>query len=372
MIALSILICAAAINSKTIKVAFYGIDKNAESAIKEQIDKMKFGRVRYYDLDEDSELPKKVQKKYSILIANNSFALNSRAKNFIPINENILEALPISIRKATSYGQAHYALPLLLDHFEIAYYQITEKELGLARPKTYGELLRYLEALKGKIEIPFVCAGLNDTELFGFVSAMAELLYGAEDYAKAVAVLRESSNMNKENLPEAIAQVLDEIKAMQERGLIFPKWTNTSESDIKYFMRERKIGSVAMLLSKRRDIEYNLVRYYESDSFPKYDARADHGIVAPQVVAVLLKDKSEAALLLGNLVSPEIQESLSNESFLAPVASRAEAFDRQADDIRFWAASCVAGPLNSIEQECETTKERRHILAQKIRAYLER
>lgn len=367
-----VLAVVARINSKTIKVAFYGIDKNIESVIKAQIDKMKFGRIRYYDLDAEAELPKKVHKKYSILIAKNSFALRGRAKNFIPVNENILEALPISIRKATSYGQAHYAIPLLLDHFEIAYYQITEKELGLSRPKTYGELLRYLEALKGKVEIPFVCAGLNDTELFCFVSAMAELLYGAEDYNKAVAVLRESSNMNKENLPEAIAKVLDEIKAMQERGLIFSKWTNTSESDIKYFMQERKIGSVAMLLSKRRGIEYNLVRYYESDRFPKYDARADHGIIAPQVVAVLLKDKNDASLLLGNLVSPEIQESLSNESFLAPVASRAEAFDRQADDIRFWAASCAAGPLNSIEQECETTKERRHVLAQKIRAYLER
>ncbi|MBR5097067.1 MAG: hypothetical protein IK094_08195, partial [Treponema sp.] len=195
---------------------------------------------------------------------------------------------------------------------------------------------------------------------------------GADDYKKAVAVLRESSNMNKDNLPEAITQVLDEIKAMQKKELLFPKWTKTSEADIKYFMQERKIGSVAMLLSKRRGYEYNLIRYYESDRFPKYDARADHGIIAPQIVAVLLKNKKNAALVLGDLVSSEIQESLSNESFLAPVASRAEAFDRQADDIRFWAASCAAGPLNSIEQECETIKERRHLLAQKIRAYLER
>ena len=95
------------------------------------------------------------------MIAKNSFALNSRAKNFVPINESILEALPTSIRKATAYGQAHYALPLLLDHFEIAYYQISKKELGLERPRNYGELLRYLGALKNNVEIPLACAGAN-------------------------------------------------------------------------------------------------------------------------------------------------------------------------------------------------------------------
>ncbi|MBO4546978.1 MAG: hypothetical protein J5700_05310, partial [Treponema sp.] len=285
---------------------------------------------------------------------------------------NLFAALPTSIRKATSYGQKHYAIPILLDHFEIAYYQITKKNLGLETPQSYGELLRYLEALKGNVEIPLICAGGGDTELFGFVSAMAELLYGAEDYKKAVAVLRESSNMNKDNLPEAVTKVLDEIKALQERELLFPKWTKTSKGDIKFFMQERKIGSVAMLLSQRRDIEYNLIKYYESERFPKYDNAAEHGIIAPQIVAVLLNGKKSAPLVLGHLTSADVQSDLSNESFLAPVASRAEAYDRQADDIRFWAASCSAGPLNSIEQECENTNERRHLLAQKIRAYLER
>lgn len=360
-------------NSKTIKVAFYGVDQRVESAVKTEIDKMNLGRVRYYDLDPSADLPKNVQKKYSILIAKNSFALNSRAESFVPVNENLFEALPISIRKVSVYGQGHYAIPILLDHFEISYFQIARKKIGLERPRSYGELLRYLERLKKEnVEIPLICAGGNDPELFGFVSAMAELLYGAEDYKKAVAVLRESSNMNKDNLPEAITRVLDEIKALQERELLYSKWTKASEKDIRYFMQEGTVGAAAMLLSKRRDVEYNLIKYFESDSFPKYESGGERGIIAPQTVAVLLGAKKELSLVLGHLVSAEIQADLSNQSLLAPVASRAEACDRQADDIRFWAASCAAGPLNSIEQECENTNERRHILAQKIRAYLER
>ena len=357
--------------SKTVKVAFYGVDQKTEAAVKTEIEKMNLSRVLYYDLDEAAPLPEKIKKNYSMLIAKNSFFLNSRADSFVPVNENIMEALPISIRKATAYGQGHYAVPLVLDHFEIAYYQITEKNLGLARPGNYASLLRYLGALKGNIEIPLVCAGASDADLFAFVSAMAELLYGSDDYKKAVAVLRESSNMNKDNLPEAITRVLDEIKALQEKELLFPKWTRTSKSDIKYFMQERKIGSAAMYLSHRRGMEYNLVRYYESDRFPKYDVKAEHGIIAPQIVAALLKRDKQASLILGQLTSADIQSELSDESLLAPVASRAESYDRQADDVRFWSASCSAGPLNSIEQECEAAADRRHVLAQKIRAYLE-
>lgn len=366
-----VLAVAARVNSKTIKVAFYGVDQRAQSAIQLEIDKMSLPRVRYYVLDAKAPLPKNVHKKYTMLFANNSFDLNSRAQKLVPANESLFEFLPTSIRKATAYGNGHYALPLLLDHFEIAYYQISESKLGLSRPKSYGELLRYLEALKGNVEMPLVCAGAEDKDLFGFVSAMAQLLYGAEDYKKTVAVLRESSNLNKANLPEEITRVLDEIKALQQKELLFPKWTRTSKKDIDYFMQERKIGAVAMLLSQRRDIEYNLVKYYDSDCFPRYDASVERGIVAPQLVAVLLKNKKDSSLILGHLVSSDVQAALSNQSFLAPVASRAEAYDRQADDVRFWAASCAAGPLNSIEQECESAEERRHLLAQKIRAYLE-
>lgn len=366
-----VLFIAATINSKTVKVAFYGVSQNVQKAVSSEIDKMSLARVRYYVLDANEALPKNAQKKYSILIAKNSFDLNSRAENFVPATESLFDALPTSIRKTTAYGQGHYALPLLLDHFEIGYYQPAKDRLGLKQPRNYGELLRYLQALEGDVEIPLICAGSDDEQLYGFVSAMAELLYGADEYKMAVAVLRESSNMNKVNLPEAITRVLDEIKAMQERGLLFSKWTKCSPRDIKFFMQEKKIGAAAMFLSQRRGIEYNLIKYFDSAYFPRYDVDADHGIIAPQIAAFLLKNKKDSSLILGQLVSSEIQEALSNKSLLAPVASRAESYDRQADDVRFWAASSAAGPLNSIEQECETTEERRHVLAQKIRSYLE-
>ncbi len=371
MVAAAVLIAVAAFDASAVKVAFYDVDARVQDAVKDQVGRMNLCRVKYFALDGSEELPKKAEKKYSLLIAKNSLALRTRAKSFVPIDEGIFEALPTSIRKAAVDGQRRYAIPLLLDHFELSYYEPLQKQLGLALPQSYSGLLRYLETLKDNIEIPLACAGAEDSELFGFVSALALSLYGAQDYKKALDVLRESAALNKNNLPEAVTRVLDEIKAMQDKGLIYPKWTKASFRDLRYYMQERKVGALAMHLSARRDFDYNLIKYYDSNFFPQYDSGTERGLLAPQIVAVLLSSKKQPALILGQLVSADTQSDLSNVSLLAPVASRAESVDRQADDVRFWAASSAAGPLGGIEEESEVSTERLRLLAKKIRIYLE-
>ncbi|MCR5045962.1 MAG: hypothetical protein K6A42_05250 [Treponema sp.] len=373
IVAAGIFITVAVINAKTIKVAFYGLDERVQKAVKGEIDKMNFRRVRYYVLDEEEIISNDYKKKYSILIMKNSLLAKMSEDDFIPMREEIFEALPTSIRNSTlsSSGKSHYALPLLLDHFEIAYYRILQEQLNFEPPQSYGALLRCLEKMKEEIDIPLVCAGANDNNLFAFVSVMSEILYGAEDYKKMLSVVKDNASLNKDNLPEELTRVLDEIKAMQNKELLYPAWTKTSSRDIVYFMQERKIGAVSMYLSDRRKIEYNLIKYYDSNFFPRYNNRVEHGLIAPLISAFLLTKKTNAALVLSRLVSSDVQSELSNMSLLAPVASRAESVDRQADDVRFWAASSAAGALGGIEEECETTGERRHLLAQKIRAYLE-
>lgn len=371
--AAAILIFAASANANTVKVAFYGLDERVQNAVKTQIDKMNLRRVRYYVFSAEEGLPKNYNKKYSIAVMKNSFFAKADESKFVPVKEEFFDSLPTSIRKAAlrAAGDGHYALPILLDHFELSYFRIAKEKLGLNEPQNYGSLLRYLEALKNDLEIPLICAGGVDKDLFGFVSAMSEILYGAEGYKKMLSVLREASGLNKANLPEELVRVLDEIRAMRQRGLLYKNWTKATPRDIRYFMQEGNVGAAAMYLSDRRNVEYNLIKYYNSSFFPRYDNSVEHGIIAPQVSAFLLSGKKEASLILGQLASADVQAELSNLSLLAPVASRAEAVDRQADDVRFWAASSAAGALNGIEEECESAAARRHLLAQKIRAYLE-
>ena len=371
MIAAAVFIPICAINSKTIKVAFYGVGKRVQDGVKSEIEKMNFSRVKYFELDAGAALPKNFEKTYSILIAKNSLALKRNARKFVPVGAGVMDALPSAIRRSTLDGDKNYALPILLDHFELAYYKPAQDKLKLKTPQSYGSLLRFLETVKKTQKIPLACAGGNDRDLLGFVSAMSETLYGAEEYKKMLSLVRESSALNKNALPEALTRVLDEIKAMQEKELIFPKWTKVTIGDMRFFMQERMLGATAMFLSERRDFEYNLIRYFDSSYFPRYDNQAQHGIIAPQIVAVLLTKKKNAPMLLGRLAGVDAQENLTNLSLLAPTASRAESVDRQADDIRFWAASSAAGALGGIEEECEVSSERLALLAKKIRIYLE-
>ena len=43
---------------------------------------------------------------------------------------------------------------------------------------------------------------------------------------------------------------------------------------------------------------------------------------------------------------------------LAPVHYRAQAYDRQADDVRFWAASCAGGAVPDLYLACFQRKSK--------------
>ena len=60
---------------------------------------------------------------------------------------------------------------------------------------------------------------------------------------------------------------------------------------------------------------------------------------------MLLSDNSNARRYLTQFFTEEVQTQLSQETKLAPVHSRVQAYDRQADDVRYWAASCPGGAL---------------------------
>ncbi len=370
LIASAIIIPLAVMDTQTTKIAFYGLDENIQNAIEDEISRINLKRVKFYQLDGALELPKDVQKQYSILFAKNSLNIKQSQDEFIPVKENIIEALPTSIRKSTANDGKHYGLPLLLDHFEMSYYRTYRNNARLEIPRTYGDLLNYLRKIKEQADIPLICAGADDRNLLAFTSVIAESFYGADDYKKLADVCRDSLRLNKANLPEMLTRVLDEIKEMQKQELLFPQWTKTQIRDIHFFMSEHKLGSVAIFLSDHRKVEFNLIKYYDSSIFPRYNMNADHGVIAPVTAAFLLKPRREASLVLGQLVSNDAQTNLSNISLLAPAAARAESVDIQADDVRFWAASCSAGPLASLADECEISEERRHTFAEKVRIYL--
>ena len=140
---LAAILAFAAASAKTIKVAFYGLDERVQNAVKTEIVNMNLRRVRYYALKPEDGLPKNFNKKYSLLVMENCLLAKMNEDKFISVKEEIFESLPTSIRKAAAREteEGHYALPLLLDHFELSYFWPAKNKLGLKEPQSYGSLL---------------------------------------------------------------------------------------------------------------------------------------------------------------------------------------------------------------------------------------
>ncbi|MGN0739356.1 MAG: hypothetical protein ACI4LX_04205 [Treponema sp.] len=366
---LAIFLTAALIrNSKIFKIAFYQIPENVRTQIELQIAGRENSKIKFYVLDGTKPIASNASKKFSIVFAYNSRSLvDLKPKN---VSAKTVNFLPAKIRYSTvMHDSENYALPLLLDHFELAVYRTYKNQLELAVPETLDQLTSYLEAVKQKAEFPLIAIGSDDNELFGFVSTFAQSMYGAEKYQKLCAELYKSQASLSE-LPEDLCRVLDEIKKLQKLGLINPGWVNATKTDIEFLMKEHKLGSLAAFLSTHRSLSYVLVKYYDACIFPQKEVHQEFGVIAPEICAAVFKNESQSQKILSYLISQEVQTELSAKTMLAPSASVAESGDSLSDDVRFWAAASPAGPLPSLKEASFISPERVRSYADKIREYL--
>ena len=120
---------------------------------------------------------------------------------------------------------------------------------------------------------------------------------------------------------------------------------NGRGNDLVYFAESNQLGSFFTLLSEHRKIPYNVIKNFESSLFPAEVNANNYGLIAPAVSVMLLSDNSNCKRYIGAFFTEEAQTEFSDKTNLAPVHYRAQAYDRQADDVRFWAASCAGGAV---------------------------
>ena len=179
------------------------------------------------------------------------------------------------------------------------------------------------------------------------------------------------ANDKKYDFPDSLKKVLDTIKVYQNTGLTHKNWFQITNRDVEHFMQEHTIGVLSMSLSEHRNKKPVLIKYYESEPFEPADSSINHGLIAPQIVAVMFKDnRAGASGVIESLVQTDNQRILSDLTRLAPVSSKAEPHDRQSDDVRFWAAANPVGPLNDIGLACCDNPQKRAKFAEEIRGYL--
>lgn len=357
------------INTNTVKVAFLDIPENMQLEITKQIKDIRPKRIKFFTLDSSSLKINDIEKNYNLLVTPKGKILTRINQSIKPLPKNILSSMPTTIKKSALVKNEKMVLPILLDHFEIAYYRTYKNQASLELPQNYAELLEYLRNVKSFAEYPLICTGKNDDELLGFISVMATSILSNVEYDDLVAKLSKAVSVNAD-LPEELIRILDEIKMLQKTGLIHPLWFQATEKDINFLMKDHKLGAICMSLSEHRQKEFVLIKYYDVLPFPQNNDKKKHYLVAPEICVVPLKVKPDVSRILETFVVDETQKELSDATKLAPTTSRSEAHDSQSSDVRFWAASYEAGPVPSLANECCVYQNQKISLAEKIREFL--
>ena len=127
-----------------------------------------------------------------------------------------------------------------------------------------------------------------------------------------------------------------------------------------------------MPLLEYRTLPLSTLHQYESSFFSVDAAVTNHSLIAPAVVLIFYSKNPLFSDAIRFLISVQAQEALSNETKLAPASSRAAAYDRQADDVRYWAASYAGGPAPDLMNAAFTSPHQADSFAGEIRKYLEK
>ena len=365
-------------NNKALKVGFYNLEKEIVEPLKSIIQKTYAGEIKFTDLSEQNYDVKKISRKYDLFFSWNGNAVEQLEKYSAEISSDCSQKLISSIKTQNN-------LPLLLNHYELAYLTKARERAGLDFPASFVDYMNYLFAMKNQVFIPFFTEGKDDDTLLGLISVQAEALCGTEGYKKLVSLINKYGNFYQVWEQEigysstlgtsiTLKYIMDGLAAYVPNDLSIANWTNATAKDVKTYASEKQIGVLFSSLSNHRKMDVKIMREYEADRMPVLSVKENHCLIAPAVCVVNLSAASKKEIaeeILQSLVSDENQSYLSDETKLAPVNSRCRAFDVQADDVRYLAAIAPSGPAPDIANACfQTDMAKKTKFVEEIRKYL--
>ena len=362
---------------KTVNAGFYNLDEKVTKVLQENIGKADIFKANFKTLSLEELNNEKTSKNYDLIFTYDGIVasnLKSKGANF---SGKLYNFIPSSMRRENEENNRK-SLPVLLDHFEFSYSRTISQKTGLENPQTFDELLKYLDSAKKYTFTPFFTNGGDDEILLGLISCIIEAKGGYDAYSDFVKQVRKNPNLEKiislklgKNGSVSLEDVLKLFRCWQEDGIVHPNWFNAKYRDIIAFIEDGQVSVLFTKLSVHRTIPYKLIRDFSTERAPVSAASVDHAVIAPAVCAVKLSHKSICDKVMQTLLSEDVQGSLSMGTQLGPVALRGESFDVQADDVRFFSASCRYGSraglyLDAFTPASESSKK----LCEGIRQYL--
>ena len=358
---------------RTVNIAFCGLSEEYVNLIKERIPELEKVILKYDILDSTNINLGVVSDKYDMLFTWKGEITDTLEGSVEPVPNKILETIPISLRNKSCF-------PLLLNHYEVDIYKPVALKAGVDSIEDFSDYEEFMNKAKNYVFSPFFCKGGDDRTLLAFIGAIVESKSGVAGYKKLIEKMRASESLD-DFIDEELAvvsseaftlrSVLDSLKKMPEDGLTHPQWFKANGTDVSVFAGDKQLATLFMSLSDHREMPFSVVSEYTTMSFPKASQDVDHGIIAPAICTVLISDNVNCKTYLKTLADVDVQSYMSMKTMMGPVHYRAESYDIQADDVRFWAASCAGGALPDLSLAVYQRKpELQAAVANEIRNYL--
>ena len=331
-------------NDKTVRIAFYGLSNEYCDILKEQIPVEEGIKLVYEILPEGTIDLGTVKDKYDMFFSWKGEVTEALEEASEDIPAKILEVLPTSLKNKK-------CVPVVLDNCELAYSKAVVEKTGGNLPSNFPLFLKYINDSKAYVFSPFFCNGADDKVLTAFIGNIIEAIGGVKAYKMFVDEIKKGTDFDTIMDLEltdgemTLRKVLDALKEWPDSGFTHPNWYAAYGNDLLYFAQEGHVSVFYTYLHEHRKIQYDVISKYEAFVMPPASSIVEYGIIAPAVSVMLLSDNSNAKRYIQELFTQEAQEELSAKTKLAPVHLRAQAYDKQADDVRYWAAACSGGAL---------------------------
>ena len=360
---------------QNLTVAFTKIAENSKEGKKENIEILVF--------DTYPTKPKELKRLLkSDLILSKSGSIPEALEAYLEeFNLDYTSTLPSTIRAMGQINKKQKALPLVLDHFELAWNKklISPFANPYEAPKSIEEILRigYLAKENTTTPLyPFVCAGGDDESLINLIGVLIEAFFGEKAWIETTQTAKTIDPKDLLSMPEnkAFLATLNILKEWRQTGFLHPEWFHMTKADVENFMESNLALFVSMSFSDHRKISQKAIERYETSYMPASIAmKESRSLTIPSYLIMQIKTKKTNQLantILKEIYTHEGQNILTNATSLAPTTSQAETSDKQASDVRLWAAASNKA-LPSLASALYKNPEDISSLAKMIRDYLE-
>ena len=340
-------------------IGFYDLEPKIVEAIKSSFDEnapsflsRKGQKYEYLVFDSEQPLEKQLEenKNVAVVFSYHGESQKSISEKASSIDKSVLEIMPTSMKRLSNNSY-----PILQNHLEMGVLNEVYVTFKNSQIALFDKVLETAEkeSKNGKYSVVMTGIGNSDKILSYFLSAMIESRYGVEKLNKINQFLSENQNemdistiLDNEEL-KSLKLVCDELARLKSAGIFHSQWDEMAFVNVQNFMETKKAAFVFMDLNSHREIGYGIIKGYSETFFPSGRIEGypvGRSLIVPTVVATCFETSNavasgECKKIVENMLSLKEQEKLARDSGLGPVASFADTQDKQAYNVRLWAAS---------------------------------